>query len=125
MIKLLLLPINISLYILKLTFYLIYIFIKIIIIIFECIINLILGLFTNNSTKHHKEIYITPKENTKKNNTNNKKDTKSYKDIEFDKEAELWGLSKEDKKIAKEERMSPADYIEAEEYDDDNLDIDH
>jgi len=42
----------------------------------------------------------------------------------FDKEAKLWGLSKEDKKRAKKERMSPADYIEAEEYDDDNLELD-
>ena len=118
MIKLLLLPIAIVISMFKLSFYLIYIFIKAIIIIFECIINLILGLFTNNN-KHHKEIYIT------KDNSKSKKDTKTYKDIEFDKEAELWGLSKEDKRIAKEERMSPADYIEAEEYDDDNLDIDH
>ena len=36
----------------------------------------------------------------------------------------IWGLSKEDKKIAREERMSDADYIEAEERDDDNLDDD-
>lgn len=42
----------------------------------------------------------------------------------FDKEAKLWGLSKKDKKRAKEERMYPADYIEAEEYDDDNLELD-
>ena len=35
-----------------------------------------------------------------------------------------WGLTKEDKKIAKEERMTDADYIEAEERDDDNLDTD-
>lgn len=45
-------------------------------------------------------------------------------DDEFERESKLWGLSKEDKKRAKEERMSPADYIEAEEYDDDNLDLD-
>lgn len=45
-------------------------------------------------------------------------------DDEFESEAKLWGLSEEDKKIAKKERMSPADYIEAEEYDDDNLDLD-
>ncbi len=36
----------------------------------------------------------------------------------------IWGLSKEDKKIAREERMTDADYIEAEERDDDNLDDD-
>lgn len=39
-------------------------------------------------------------------------------------ENNIWGLSKEDKRIAKEERMSDADYIEAEERDDDNLDTD-
>ena len=36
----------------------------------------------------------------------------------------ICGLSKEDKKIAREERMTDADYIEAEERDDDNLDDD-
>ena len=36
----------------------------------------------------------------------------------------MWGLSKEDKRIARQERMSDADYIEAEERDDDNLDYD-
>ena len=49
---------------------------------------------------------------------------KSDNESEFDRESKLWGLSEEDKRIAKEERMSPADYIEAEEYDDDNLDLD-
>ena len=43
----------------------------------------------------------------------------------FERESNLWNLSKEDKRIAKEERMSPADYIEAEENNDDNLDIDN
>lgn len=45
----------------------------------------------------------------------------TWKDDDFDKQAKLWGLSKEDKRIAKEERMSPADYVEAEENDDDEL----
>lgn len=36
----------------------------------------------------------------------------------------MWGLSKEDKRIARQERMSDTDYIEAEERDDDNLDYD-
>lgn len=36
----------------------------------------------------------------------------------------IWGLSKEDKRMAREERMTDADYIEAEERDDDNLDYD-
>ncbi len=42
----------------------------------------------------------------------------------FYKEAKLYNLSKEDRIIAKSERMSPSDYIEAEERDDDNLDSD-
>ena len=49
---------------------------------------------------------------------------KESRDLEFDKESSLWGLSSSDKRIAKEERMSPADFIEAEERDDDNLDTD-
>ena len=55
--------------------------------------------------------------------TSNNKQSKKYqeKQSEFDREADLWGLSEEDRRIAKEERMSPADYIEAEERDDDEL----
>jgi len=51
------------------------------------------------------------------------KQSKKYKEkqSEFDREADLWGLSEEDRRIAKEERMSPADYVEAEERDDDEL----
>ena len=45
----------------------------------------------------------------------------SWKEKEFEKEAKFWGLSESDKRIAKEERMSPADFIEAEERDDDEL----
>ena len=55
-------------------------------------------------------------------NENKKKKSKIvYKDEEFNREADLWGLSEEDRRIAKEERISPADYIEAEERDDDEL----
>lgn len=48
---------------------------------------------------------------------------RNYKDEdeEFDKEAALCGLPEEDKRIAKEEGMSPADFVEAEERDDDEL----
>lgn len=49
---------------------------------------------------------------------------KKVKQSSFDRQADFWGLSKEDRKIAKQERMSPADYIEAEERDDDELDTD-
>ena len=41
------------------------------------------------------------------------------------KEPKVYDLSEEDIKIAKSERMSYDDYIEAEDFDDDNLDIDH
>ena len=51
--------------------------------------------------------------------TNNKKT--NIKESQFDKEAKLWGLTEEDKRIAKEERLSPSDYIEAEERDNDEL----
>lgn len=49
------------------------------------------------------------------------KKTLSFKEEEFEKEAELWGLSEEDKRIAKEEKMTSAEFIEAEERDDDEL----
>ena len=56
-------------------------------------------------------------------NFNNNKKT-SWKEDEFEREANILGLSKEDKRIAKEEGMNPSDYIEAEENDDDELDED-
>lgn len=56
-------------------------------------------------------------------NINTKKE-KSWKEKEFEREADLWGLSKEDREIAKEERMSPSEFIEAEEYNDDDLFLD-
>lgn len=53
---------------------------------------------------------------------NKKKEKRlSWKEEEFEREADLWGLSEEDRRIAKEERMTPAEFIEAEEYDDDEL----
>ena len=63
-----------------------------------------------------------PESSFKKTNVKSNKVVKrNYKDEEFDKEAKLWELSEEDKRIAKEERMSPADFIEAEERADDEL----
>lgn len=49
---------------------------------------------------------------------------KTWREEEFDRETELWGLSEEDKRIAREEGMTPADFVEAEEYDDDELLLD-
>lgn len=54
----------------------------------------------------------------------NKKKEMSWEEREFEREADLWGLSKEDRRIAKEERMSPAEFVEAEEYDDNELLLD-
>ena len=56
-------------------------------------------------------------------NKTNKKEL-SWREQEFEKEAQLWGLSEEDKSIAKEEGMTPAEFVEAEEYDDDELTLD-
>jgi len=49
---------------------------------------------------------------------------KEYDEEKFEKEADKWGLMEKDRQIAKKERMTPAEYIEAEERDDDNLDYD-
>lgn len=73
--------------------------------IIKIIFNLILG----------KPFKKTPVKKTNKN---------KRKIYEYDKENNIWHLSEEDKNIAKNERMSYADYIEAEERDDDNLDTD-
>lgn len=62
-----------------------------------------------------------PKEKESLFKTKSKEKEMSWKEKEFEREAKLWGLSEEDKRIAKEERMSPADFIEAEERDDDEL----
>ena len=93
----------------------------------KLVCNLIIWLFQTIynifSKKKIKKIHINfPESSFKKTNVKSNKVVKrNYKDEEFDKEAELWGLSEEDKRIAKEERMSPADFIEAEERDDDEL----
>ena len=47
-----------------------------------------------------------------------------YKKSNFDRESDLYHLSNYDRKLALEERMSPSEFIEAEENDDDNLDND-
>ncbi len=77
--------------------------------IFRLIINLILG-------KPSKPVKTKiPSKETFKH---------KQRTYEYDKENNIWHLSEEDKRIAKAERMSYADYIEAEERDDDNLDND-
>lgn len=94
-------------------FYLMYYILKIMIEIMMFIITLIIGIFTGGTKNNY---------SYKANKSKNKKKQKvSWKEEKFEKEADLWGLSKEDRRIAKEERMSPADFIEAEERDDDEL----
>ena len=83
------------------------------------ILNL-LGCFfnTNQGTTaytHNNKSY------SNKSKSNKKIRAASYEESKFERDADLWGLSKEDRRIAKEERMSPADFIEAEERDDDEL----
>ena len=46
---------------------------------------------------------------------------KEQDEEEFEKEAKKYNLSKRDKEMARNERMTPAEYVEAEERDDDNL----
>lgn len=85
------------------------------------IINFIMFIFSLFSKKGGPR-YVHFNLRDSSNNISNKK--KKYQKDDFDREADLWGLSKEDRRITKEERMSPAEYVEAEERDDDNLDTD-
>ena len=77
--------------------------------IIKTIFTLIISFYTWGIKSIFK---IKPTTTTKKINN---------KESSFDKEAKLWGLTEEDKRIAKEERLSPVDYIEAEERDNDEL----
>lgn len=122
-------------YLLILPFYLIaiifttifYIFIHFILAIINGIITLIESIFFIKTKKQSPneeniiEIINTP---PKKHSHKKKYINPSWKEAEFNKQADLWNLSPYERKIAKQERMSPTDYIEAEERDDDNLDID-
>lgn len=60
----------------------------------------------------------------KKNKNNHQEKELSWEEKKFEEEADLWGLSEEDRRIAKQERMTPAEFVEAEEYDDDELLLD-
>lgn len=85
------------------------------------IFNLIMILISIVTKKSFKVVDIKfANDNLSKNTSRNVYKTKSKRSA-FSKEADLYGLSLEDRKRAKEERMSPAEYIEAEEYDDDEL----
>lgn len=69
-------------------------------------------------------IEMPPEEELLKEKKKPKKKELSWEEQEFEEQADLWGLSEEDRRIAKEEGMSPADFVEAEEYDDDELLLD-
>ena len=86
-------------------------------VIFELTIKFYLYCIKNISEL----IKDTSSLSSKKKNNNNYNKKTIIKESQFDKEAKLWELTKEDKRIAKEERLSPADYIEAEERDNDDL----
>lgn len=89
-------------------------FIALIFAFFYTLIKTLIDLFLGKQTTIKKSIK-TPVKQTFKH---------KQKTYEYDKENDIWHLTEEDKRIAKEERMSYADYIEAEEHDDDNLDND-
>lgn len=75
----------------------------------------------NNKPLVFKTVYVMEDEDKKVKNKNKSDKKKSLFSNSFDKEARLWGLSQEDRKRAREEGFSPADYVEAEERDDDEL----
>ena len=90
----------------------------------EQILPIVASISLEPKYKPLPNIQITTVEEPSNNSTfksNSNKNKKSWKEEEFNKQADLWGLSKEDRRIAKQERMSPADYVEAEESDDDEL----
>lgn len=125
-------PFILMYYMLKLTFYLMVITFYFCFIFGKIIFSLFLMLFQLVYNKFgHGKIYfnypdfkiINPfhKKSSSKKSFSTNSTKKNNFESSFDREAKLWGLSEEDKRIAKEERMSPADYVEAEERDDDEL----
>lgn len=117
-------------YLFKMYIALLNLFLYLIYWIFEKIVYIFYWLFgsinkNNYSTKVKSMPINYSNKNTSFSNNFNKikkpKNKISWSEEQFEREADLWGLSKEDRRIAKEERMSPADFIEAEERDDDEL----
>ena len=90
----------------------------------EQILSIVASISLEPKYKPLPNVQIIEVEEPSNNSTfksNSNKNKRSWEEKEFDKQADLWGLSKEDRRIAKQERMSPADYVEAEESDDDEL----
>ena len=123
--KLIMLPFTMMVWMFKFIGYFLYAMLICAVWTIQIIINLvkfIISLFKKNYRPRYSKLSSI---NDFKSDTSNKTANKGYsRKSDFDREADLWGLSKEDRRIAKEERMSPADYIEAEERDDDVLDTD-
>ncbi len=106
--------INIFIWMIKIMFYCVLFVFYLMYYICYLVVSLIISMITCKKAGAPKKFNV---------NFNNNKKT-SWKEDEFEKEANILGLSKEDKRIAKEEGMNPSDYIEAEENDDDELDED-
>ena len=92
-------------------FYIWWVIILVIWNLIKLILSFISGISFNQSSFSYSNSYKNSK----------KKSNKYDKYNRFDKAANLWGLSNEEKEIAKQEGMSAADFIEAEERDDDEL----
>ena len=117
--KIIFLPFTLGAYLLQLTGYIIYGFIICIVWIVQIIINIIKFIVSLCSKRNYRPSYTRLVSFSEFKDKGNKK--KINKKSEFDEEADLWDLSCEDRRIAKKERMTPADYVEAEERDDDEL----
>ena len=109
--------INIFIWMIKIMFYCMLFILYLMYYICYLVVSLIISMITGRRVGTPKKFNVNFE-----SKRNNKKT--SWKEDEFEKEANILGLSKEDKRIAKEEGMSPLDYIEAEENDDDELDED-
>lgn len=110
--------INIFIWMIKIMFYCVLFVFYLMYYICYLVVSLIISMITGKKVGAPKKFNV----NFESKRNNNKKT--SWKEDEFEKEANILGLSKEDKRIAKEEGMNPSDYIEAEENDDDELDKD-
>lgn len=113
-------PIYITIYIFYFCFLFMFYIFKFTFWILETIFNIIISIFVPKSIRRvNTTTYYQPNYNKSKSKVIDL--TEDEYDEKFEKEAKLWSLSEEDKRIAKQERMSPADFIEAEERDDDEL----
>lgn len=110
--------INIFIWMIKIMLYCMLFILYLMYYICYLVVSLIISMITGKRVGNPKKFNV----NFESKRNNNKK--ASWKEDDFEKEANILGLSKEDKRIAREEGMSPLDYIEAEENDDDELDED-